>query len=282
MLKAAFALIPLLAGYVFISTWLATKYLIKREDSQKLYIRAAFWGLWLFLLAFALTYQIKDSVLAGLIFFRSLMDSVPFEVANEKIDNAFWVLTLTITLIIGTFGGYFLNWLYAIYVTPKKKLATIVLDRLIGGKNPALSAIYNYARRDAVRGAITVMNADLELILLRSMEENMPVCVTLGHGKVYVGLITGSIDPGDKRDMLRVLPLVSGYRKSDDYKITFTTSYISLYRLCTEGSELEHLDPSKFEIVFPHCEIKSVNLFDINAYNAFQAKLGELNNISTD
>jgi hypothetical protein len=282
MLKAAFALIPLMAGYVFISTWLATRYLIKREDSQKLYIRAAFWGLWLFLLAFALTYQMKDSFLIGLGFFRSLMDSVPFEAKNEKIDTAFWIFTLTITLLIGTFGGYILNWFYAIFVTPKKKLINIILNRLIGAKKPALLEIYDHARRDSIKKAITVMNADLELILLRAMEENMPVCVTLGHGKVYVGLITGSIDPGDKRDMLRILPLVSGYRKSDDYKITFTTSYISLYDLCSEGKELDHLDPSKFEIVFPHCEIKSVNLFDINAYNASQSNSNELSNFPPD
>ncbi len=272
MLKAAFALIPLMAGYIFISTWLATRYLIKREDSQKLYIRAAFWGLWLFLLAFVLTYQIKDSILVGLGFFRSLMDSVPFEAKNEKIDTAFWIFALTMTLLIGTFGGYFLNWSYAV--------ATITI-RLIGGKKPALSEIYKHARRDSIKKAINVMNADLELILLRAMEENMPVCVTLGHGKVYVGFITGSIDPGDKRDMLRILPLVSGYRKSDDYKITFTTSYISLYDLCTEGKELGHLDPSKFEVVFPHCEIKSVNLFDINAYNASQADSNEFKNFSS-
>lgn len=271
MLKAAFALIPLMAGYLFISTWLATKYLIKREDSQKLYIRAAFWGLWLFLLAFALTYRFKDSIQVELGFFKSLMDSVPFEPKNEKIDTVFWISTLTTTLLLGIFGGYSLNWFYAVIATPKKKMLSIILNRLIGGEKPVLSEIYGHARRDSIKKAINVMNADLELILLRAMEENMPVCVTLGHGKVYVGFITGSIDPGDKRDMLRILPLVSGYRKSDDFKITFTTSYISLYDLCVEGKELDHLDPSKFEIVFPHCEIKSVNLFDINAYNASQA-----------
>lgn len=276
MLKAAFALIPLMAGYVFISTWLATRYLIKREEPQKLYIRAAFWGLWLFLLAFVLTYHIKDSILVELGFFRSLMDSVPFEAKNEKIDTVFWILTLTTTLLLGTFGGYLLNWLYSVIATPPKKLINIITNRLISKGKPILSEIYDHVRRDAIKKAITVMNADLELILLRAMEENMPVCVTLGHGKVYVGLVTGSIDPGDKRDMLRILPLVSGYRKSDDYKITFTTSYISLYNLCIKGKELEHLDPSKFEIVFPHCEIKSVNLFDIHAYNASQADTSDL------
>jgi hypothetical protein len=199
------------------------------------------------------------------------MESVPFEPKNEKIDAAFWISTLTTTLLLGIFGGYFLNWIAAVIATPKKKLLSLVMNRLIGGEKPVFSEVYGHARRASVKNAIHVMNADLELILLRAMEENMPVCVTLGHGKVYVGLITGSIDPGDKRDMLRILPLVSGYRKSDDFKITFTTSYISLYDLCTEGKELDHLDPSKFEIVFPHCEIKSVNLFDINAYNASQA-----------
>jgi hypothetical protein len=41
MLKAALAFFPLIAGYLFVSTWHQTRYLIKREDSQKVYIKAA-------------------------------------------------------------------------------------------------------------------------------------------------------------------------------------------------------------------------------------------------
>lgn len=41
MLKAALAFVPLLAGYIFVTTWYQTSFLIKREDSQKVYFRAA-------------------------------------------------------------------------------------------------------------------------------------------------------------------------------------------------------------------------------------------------
>lgn len=270
MLKAALAFVPLLAGYVFISTWLATKYLIKREDSQKLYIRAAFWGLWLFLLALAFSFHHKDLIQSELGFLSATIESVPFEAKTEKIDSAFWILVLTVTLLIGLAGGYALNWITAFIVIPKKELLRLSINLIKGRQHHFLSDIYGHATRNAVKKAILVMNADLELILLRAMEENMPVSVTLGHGKVYVGLITGSIDPGDKRDMLRLLPLVSGYRKSEGLKITFTTSYISLYEICANDTTLSHLDSGKFEIIFPYSEIKSINLFDINAYNAFQ------------
>ncbi len=97
----------------------------------------------------------------------------------------------------------------------------------------------------------------------------MPVSLTLGHGKVYVGYVTGSIEPGEKREMLRVLPLVSGYREGAEMKLKFTTWYISIYQQIN-SQNLAHLRPELFEIVLPLSEVKSVNLFDINAYNAFQ------------
>lgn len=74
MLKAALALFPLIAGYLFVSTWHQTRYLIKREDSQKVYIRAAFWGIWLFLLAFAFLTSLKQKIEPYLAFVREWAD----------------------------------------------------------------------------------------------------------------------------------------------------------------------------------------------------------------
>lgn len=271
MLKAALAFVPLLAGYLFVSTWHETRYLIKREDSQKLYIRAAFWGIWLFLLAFAAVAffdEYLNSILSYIRSWRAQADLL--EDKGGKIDTAFWLVVLVLTLGLGLFGGFLLNWILAFKTISFKELFRLAIRRLKSRDVRFLSLVYEYSNKSALKTAIQHLNADLELILMRSLEQSMPICVTLGHGKVYVGYLTGAIDPGDKRDMIRILPFVSGYRAPEGLKLHFTTWYTSLYQQFSNDPSLSHLSPDLFEIVFPLSEVKSVNLFDIDAYQAFQ------------
>jgi hypothetical protein len=103
------------------------------------------------------------------------------------------------------------------------------------------------------------------------MEESMPVSISMGSGKVYVGYVTGSIEPGEAREMLRILPLVSGYRAGEAMKLEFTTWYSAIYQKFSNDNTLSHLRPELFEVVLPLGEVKSLSLFDIDAYRAFQA-----------
>lgn len=271
MLKAALAFVPLLAGYLFVSTWHETRYLIKREDSQKLYIRAAFWGLWLFLLALALTFCAHPHLESLLAFLRTGVGQAGLlEEKGGKVDTAFWVLVLAATLVLGLIGGYVLNWFLAFKTISMKELFRLAVRRFKSRDARFFSLIYECSNRAALKRAIHLLNSDLDLILMRALEQSMPICVTLGHGKVYVGYVTGAIDPGDKRDMLRILPFVSGYRASDGLKMHFTTWYTTVYQRFTKDETLSHLNPELFEVVFPLSEVKSVNLFDIRAYQAFQ------------
>ncbi|MGU1087203.1 hypothetical protein ACSEOL_15505 [Pseudomonas aeruginosa] len=272
MLKAALAFIPLLAGYLFVSTWHETRYLIKREDSQKLYFRAAFWGLWIFLLALALTFRFTSDFENGFSFFRSWEGQAVLEIKDGKIDGAFWVTVLGVTLMLGLLGGYLLNWAQAFKAISLKEIFRLGVRLFKRRSVSFLPAIYEYSNRAALRRAIHLLNSDLDLILMRALEFGMPVCVTLGHGKVYVGYVTGAIDPGDKKDMLRILPFVSGYRSPGNMKLIFTTWYTDVYQRFNKDQTLSHLNPELFEVVFPVSEIKTVNLFDIRAYQAFQAK----------
>lgn len=107
MFKAALAFVPLLAGYIFVTTWYQTSFLIKREDSQKVYFRAAFWGLWLFMLAFAALSWLRPTLDPLLSFFGTwreqeiLTDGAP----ATHIELMFWVITLASTLVLGMVGG---------------------------------------------------------------------------------------------------------------------------------------------------------------------------------
>lgn len=270
MLNAALAFVPLLAGYIFVTTWFHTHYLIQREDSQKVYFRAAFWGIWLFLLAFALLSWLRPDLHQILQFLNSWRGQVILTDGQAKpIDLMFWLAVLSTTLLFGLFGGYLLNWLFAVWAIPRPELVRLLIRTLRGRDMAFFSNVYGFSKRAAVKRAIHALNSDLDILLLRAMETNMPISVTLGHGKVYVGYVTGSIEPGEKREMLRILPLVSGYRDGDAMKLKFTTWYVSVYQQFND-QKLSHLRPELFEIVLPLSEVKSVNLFDIHAYNAFQ------------
>jgi hypothetical protein len=271
MFNAALTFIPLLAGYIFVSTWYQTRYLIKREDTQKLYFRAAFWGLWLFLLAFGLISSVREQLAPVISFLHAWGDqSVLTDGKASRVDVMFWVIVLTTTLGFGTLGGYLLNWVFAIKALTFKEFVRRAIRRIKGRDTKFLAGIYDYSKRDAIKHAIHALNSDMDLVLLRAMEKNMPISVTLSHGKVYVGYVTGAIEPGEKREMLRILPFVSGYRAGEEMKLKFTTWYTSVYQKFAKDESLSHLNPELFEIVFPLSEIKSINLFDIDAYQAFQ------------
>lgn len=270
MLKAALAFVPLLAGYIFVITWFQTRYLIQREDSQKVYFRAAFWGIWLFLLAFGALSWGRPELKPVVAFLNTWNEQVILTDGKAaNVDLMFWLVVLATTLGLGTVGGFVLNWLFALAKVPFREVIRLIV-RVVKRRNANFFAsIYGYSKRAAVKKAIYALNSDLDIVLLRAMEENMPVSITLGHGKVYVGYVTGSIEPGEKREMLRILPLVSGYREGDAMKLKLTTWYISIYKKFNE-EKLSHLRPELFEVVLPLSEVKSVNLFDIHAYRAFQ------------
>ncbi|MBK5299709.1 MULTISPECIES: hypothetical protein [Gammaproteobacteria] len=271
MLKAALAFFPLIAGYLFVTTWHKTRYLIKREDSQKIYIRAAFWGIWLFLLAFTFVTSIKQDVEPYLAFVRVWADlAILQDSSDRQIDTAFWVLVLFSTLALGMFGGYLLNWSLAFGTISRKEFFRLLVRRVKHRDPHFFRQIYDYSTRAALKKVIHDLNADLEIIVMRALELTMPVSVTMGNGKVYIGYVTGAIDPGDKRDMLRILPVVSGYRAGEEMTLRFTTWYTTVYQRFKKDESLSHLNPELFEVAFPLSEIRAINLFDAEAYQAFQ------------
>lgn len=281
MFKAALAFIPLLSGYIFVTTWFRTSFHIKRDNSQKVYFRAAFWGLWLFLLSFGIATFYRDEFQSYLDFMNSWREkTVLTDGETLPINLMFWAVCLALTLVFGMLGGFFLNWCTALRRTHYSFYAYIFYRLFIDKNRSVLDTLkqlrtepYQNAKMTVVKDAIHTFNSELEIILLRALEYGMPVSITTSN-KVYVGYVMGSIEADPKRESLRILPVVSGFRTHETMKVTFTTSYASLYQSFNDDPELSHLEPKFFELVIPAAEIKSINLFDIKAYTAFQnAKL---------
>lgn len=69
----------------------------------------------------------------------------------------------------------------------------------------------------------------LELLFLNAMENKQAIAMSLKNRKFYVGYIVSSANPAFDLDSIAIVPLMSGYRDSNDQTVTFTTRYIDAY-----------------------------------------------------
>nr|CDQ34166.1 hypothetical protein BN993_03620 [Virgibacillus halodenitrificans] len=274
MLKALLAFIPLLAGYLFVTRWHESRYLIRRQSSQGVYFFAALAGIVLVFCSIVALELIGDHLAPA----RRLIEvwakpHLPFDEFQNSDAASYWLTALTFTLVAGATGSYVLNFLQALMSMRTQDYLLLIGSGVEEGRvSPCYYAreIYKHSTHQPLRRAINRMNADFEVILLRALELGKPVSFTLHGGKVYVGWLSGAIDPTDSRDMIRMLPLMSGYRKEVTHKITFTTFYHKIYEQIENQSGLTHLTPENFEMAFSFADVQSVNLFDIMAYVEFQ------------
>ena len=96
------------------------------------------------------------------------------------------------------------------------------------------------------------------------MDERLQIAVTLASGKYYTGYVTGAVDPSRDRKYMRLLPVLSGYRKADTQRVKLTTSYSDVY-----GS-MEHEElVEEFQLIIPIPSIMSANLFDPDLFDQF-------------
>ncbi len=128
----------------------------------------------------------------------------------------------------------------------------------------------DWGKEARVRNAIEYFSNDIEILLLRSMDGESPVLLTMDNGKVYVGYVTELFNPDVDRRYIKVLPTMSGYRTAESQEVVFTTAYDEVRQLTgTPGSGLEHLRDVDFEIVLPVNGLRSASLFDSGAYERF-------------
>ncbi|WP_417862383.1 hypothetical protein [Vreelandella venusta] len=267
--------VTLLSGYLFVTKWHESRYIIRRQDSQGVYFYAAAAGLVL-LLASIVSISWLDSSLMWLKkpIAAWAKDQLPLDKNGSALAAAYWVIVLSATLAAGFVTSYSLNFLQAIFTMRKQDWVVLIGDGIEKNTwwNPAyyFKKIYPYSTINPLGRAIKHLNADFELILYRGFEQAKPICFTLKSGKVYVGQVMGSVDPTDSRDMIRILPTISGYRDEKTHKINFTTFYKKLYGNLSLNDDLQHLHDENFEIVFRFDDVQTANLFDTKAYDEFQ------------
>ncbi len=247
------AALPLIGGYTFSVIWSPSLYHSSRESGHRLYFRAAFYAVFLVVVAI-LTHIIlirhtawyPDGFLA---FIQELTGTTSKDTGlwNEASIPA--ILFLSFALSAPLAGLLNLDWLKILpyFNSIRERWKTFVL-------------------KEAIK------NNDFELLIFRSFEKEIPTMFTLNTGKVYVGTIVRAPNPAESRKAIRILPQLSGYRDKETQAFCIETIYGNLIDAleqppCDRPKHLRGLSLEDIEVVFPSDSVCSSHLFDVDTYH---------------
>lgn len=233
----ALLLLPLVGGYIFANNCNATRFKAAREEGHRLYFRAAYYGVFLFLIVTIARLLVVWLWPEYREWERTVLPTIQPMLKDSKEDSAVVVLLALCAMLLGGISGPILN-------------ATVF------GESRWLKA--------------AIKEDEFEALLHRALARAMPIALTMENRKVYVGFVSKTFEPKMSRKNFRILPLMSGYR-TDTGKMIFTTFYDEAYaRAGVVNGSNSRLTLEDFEILFPTDKVHSAGLFDVPTYTEFQ------------
>lgn len=108
---------------------------------------------------------------------------------------------------------------------------------------------------------------DIELICAYAVVEFKPIAVTLDSKKVYVGIVSDTIEPSDQDSYLSILPLYSGFR-DEKQAFKLTHRYTSLIEILLGEGKEEQLEEGRLDyaIAIPLERIVTIHIFNEDLY----------------
>jgi hypothetical protein len=244
-------LLPLLGGFVFITFWDRTRWHAHRAEKERLLFYAAIAG-FILLSAAVITRSA----------FRYVFHDPICPWWDRNVGLPYSGLS-TLALFMGLTGWW-----------PINRLADRWYSDWANDTQRASK------RREFAR-VVDEHGGPLERMLLRAMNEDKTVMITLKNDKVYIGGLGASFTP-ERDKTIFVLPAKSGYRQIEVKGLMLTTHYDEVYQKIAEdykdNIELATEIIGTFGVVIPLDEIVSVNLYlpDIDAkYFPHRSTLGE-------
>lgn len=246
MLPLNLLLLPLLGGFVFVSRWHVTRFVILRTEGYRLLFHCAVAGLSCLFLAALIIFALGN-VPPRLTLLREtalLIDRLWHEVAPVPFSG-----TAVLALLIGC-----ISW---------KPLNYLVLHR-----------------EDQIDLVISRKGDALEVLARRAMGGAKPVVLTLKNDQVHVGYITTNFNPAMQTEYLLLLPVLSGHTSDSSRDATYTKYYGESYErarsiakdhpslndsLIPKTEALQRIETQTglrdFEIVIPIEEVRSASIF---------------------
>jgi hypothetical protein len=226
-------LLPLLGGYIFVRKCFRTRYNALRSENYRLLFLAAEFGLYLLVLA---------AILRAL--FNFLTNTIPSLAYIDRI----WHVVFPFDYSGVAFLSFFLG---------------LTLWRL-----------FNIGRKgeDEVDKSIRDKADPLEVLLKDAMRDTKSVLLTMKNGKVYVGPVITNFNPAYEVQSVKIMPIVSGYRKSEDQTVVFNVDYFNLLeKIHKKDPSVSARDREDIGTVVPIDEIRSVAIFSLPTYKQFFA-----------
>lgn len=111
-------------------------------------------------------------------------------------------------------------------------------------------------------------NDAMELIFLKSLNNAKLVNITLKSRKFYIGFVSQNFfNPSSEVKSIMIVPVYSGFRHEEDFKLNVTTIYDAVFESQIENDLENDLDDLQYAI--PVNEILTVNIFDVDVYEKF-------------
>ena len=234
-------LLPAVGGYWFLTHWNYTRYQAVRESGYRLLFRSAVTGLFLAFLSRTLTLLLEERCTLFIHFWESsLREPFPLEVLLQEPFTVEVLLSLVLAVVLpGLFNAF-------------------------------------YGEHRGAERAAREAGDHIELLIQESIDDQVPVEVTLRNRKIYIGLgLESGIGTSSESD-IALIPMYSGYRDKDTLNLHIEIDYLSViweFLEYDEGRVLaEDADPwssEEFRVVIPVTEVVSARLFDEELYDEF-------------
>lgn len=255
----ALLLIPILvSGYILVVANLYHFYQLHKYDGQLLYLKVAAFG--------------SFNVIAVMTFAATLKFFFPEFHLIEQISTS-----LRIKKIVD--ANKVEVWLVIISLC--SVLSSIAWVTLIKVKDFFLGCFYmkdthegiNHASRLRVlRKTLSTGSLDMMLLDCIEAETKQPILITLQSRKVYVGVVSGILEPTEDEganSALTIFPIMSGFRNKNDLTIEFTNAYpgyVMAQSAATSNSLKQVKLSRKMDIIFSAEEISHVSWFDFELF----------------
>ncbi|MGH7556314.1 MAG: hypothetical protein ACREMD_00750 [Gemmatimonadota bacterium] len=224
---AVLSLLALTGGFLFTHLCHYTSYRASRAETQRLLFLSACWGVGLLVLS-----RLMDLTI------RKLCPGI------YGVGADLWSIFVPQDIPgLALFSGAF--------------LLGLILPWALNGFWPA--PLSKKVRAHVSRQVIKKYGSDMERLLYNSIDQVIPVAITLKSHKVYIGWPIWVPRLTTELEDLSLLPAVSGYRDPETKRLELTTRYQGVYE--TPFLEAHSLSATDFAVIIRLEEIVSANLF---------------------
>lgn len=227
-------ILPLAGGYFILSNLLWFKYKYQRFDTSRLILNSIIAGVIISICSFIVRVLFKIWFPAQYFNVCKLLNKLPFKRTED--NRYLW------TLMFGF-------------------IAVIILVYLING---VILFIWKY--HGVISKALDKHGDELEQLFRDSVNQALPVQITLKNEKVYLGLVEKIPEP-KKTNYIVLITLYSGYRQKDTKEMVLTTSYAPINELIESGEIAPKTD--KFRVIIKQDEILTAQPHDAVLYTQF-------------